>query len=326
MAAKVGVTTTVPMEIIYAAGMVPVDLNNIFITGENPQSLVEEAELAGYPRNVCAWIKGLYSTVINSDDINTLVAVTQGDCSNTHALMETLELEGVKVISFAYPFDRDVDLLRLQLEKMMQYFDVSWEQVYEQKKRLDIIRAKVWKLDELTWKENLVSGWDNHLFQVNCSDFEGDPEAFEARVDSFLAKLESARPFQDQVRLGYIGVPPIVDDLYDYLEERGARVVYNEIQRQFAMPFITEDLVEQYRLYTYPYGIFHRLEDITRECAKRQLDGLIHYAQSFCYRQIEDLIVRKKIDLPLLTLEGDKPNRLDARSKMRLDAFVEMLR
>ena len=327
MPRKIGVTTTVPMEIIYAAGCVPVDLNNVFITHDSPGALVEEAELAGYPRNVCAWIKGLYSTVLNSGDIHTIIAVTQGDCSNTHALMETLQLEGVEVIPFAYPFDRDYDLLRLQMEKLIRYLGVTWEQVYRTKERLDRVRRLVWRLDQLTWRENLISSWDNHLYQVNCSDFQGDPEGFARRVEELLARVGNAPAQQPTgLRLGYIGVPPIMDDIYDYLEERGARVVFNETQRQFTMPFDVDDLVEQYRLYTYPYGIFFRLEDIIQEMELRRLDGIIHYAQSFCYRQIEDLIVRRKIDLPVLTLEGDKPNRLDARTKMRLDSFVEMLR
>lgn len=326
MSRKIGVTTTVPLEIIYAAGCVPVDLNNVFITHDSPGTLVEEAELAGYPRNVCAWIKGLYSTVLNSGDIRTIIAVTQGDCSNTHALMETLQLEGIEVIPFAYPFDRDYDLLRLQMEKLMGYLGVTWDQVYRTKERLDRVRRLVWHLDRLTWRENVVGSWDNHLYQVNCSDFQGDPEGFARRVEDLLGRLENAPARQSGLRLGYIGVPPIMDDLYDYLEDRGARVVFNETQRQFTMPFDVDDLVEQYRLYTYPYGIFFRLEDIIQEMELRRLDGIIHYAQSFCYRQIEDLIVRRRIDLPVLTLEGDKPNRLDARTRMRLDSFVEMLR
>lgn len=326
MPRKIGLTTTVPAEIIYAAGCVPVDLNNIFITHANPGSLVEEAELAGYPRNVCAWIKGLYSTVLASGDIRTIIAVTQGDCSNTHALMETLQLAGVEVIPFAYPFDRDYDLLRLQMEKLMGALGVTWGQVCRARERLDRVRRLVWRLDELTWRDNKVSGWGNHLYQVNCSDFQGDPEGFARRAEAVVSAAEKSDPRQERIRLGYIGVPPIMDDLYDYLEEKGARVVFNETQRQFTMPFDVDDLVEQYRLYTYPYGIFFRLEDITREIGRRRLDGIIHYAQSFCYRQIEDLIVRKKIDLPVLTLEGDKPNRLDARTKMRVDSFVEMLR
>jgi benzoyl-CoA reductase/2-hydroxyglutaryl-CoA dehydratase subunit BcrC/BadD/HgdB len=87
----------------------------------------------------------------------------------------------------------------------------------------------------------------------------------------------------------------------------GARVVFNEIQRQFSMPDNAADPVEQYLVYTYPYGAFARLTDIVRELELRKVDGVIHYTQTFCFRQIEDLIYREKINLPLLTLEGDKP-------------------
>lgn len=48
-----------------------------------------------------------------------MVAVTQGDCSNTPALMETLELAGIETIPFAYPFDRDYDLLKAQMDKLI---------------------------------------------------------------------------------------------------------------------------------------------------------------------------------------------------------------
>lgn len=323
---RIGLTTTIPIEVIYAAGATPIDINNIFITDPRPQDLVEQAELAGYPRNICGWIKGIYSTVLREPDIDTIVAVTQGDCSNTHALMETLQVQGIKTIPFAFPYDRDRDLLKLQIEKMMQYFGVTWPQVQDMKVHLDEIRKKVWELDRLTWQGNRVSGFQNHLYQVSCSDFDGDPQAFGDKVDQLLGALPQSREFQEEVRLGYIGVPPIVEDMYEYLEDHGARVVFNEVQRQFTMPFDTPDLVEQYRLYTYPYDVFARLEDINREVEKRNLDGIIHYTQSFCFRQIEDLIVREKLDIPILTLEGDKPGKLDARSRMRLEAFIDMLK
>lgn len=323
---KVGITTTVPVEVVYAAGYTPVDLNNIFITDENPHDLIEEAELAGYPRNICAWIKGIYTTVVKNKEITRVIAVTQGDCSNTHALMETLHLEGIDIIPFAYPFDRDRDLLKLQIEKMMKVFKVRASQVKKAKKALDAVRALVWRIDELTWQENKVRGFDNHLWQVCCSDFNGNPEKFGAEAEQYLAGLENAPSIEAPIRLGYIGVPPIMTDLYDYLESKGARVVFNEIQRQFTMPFETKDLVEQYALYTYPYDIFWRLEDISREIKSRNIHGIIHYAQSFCYRQIQDLIIRRKLSIPVLTIEGDRPLHLDARTKMRIDAFVEMLK
>lgn len=326
MVEKIGITTTIPVEVIYAAGCVPVDLNNLFITSPDPHAMVGDAERAGYPRNICAWIKGIYGAVLAHPEIKTVIAVTQGDCSNTHALMETLQLAGLRIIPFAYPFDRDRDLLRMQIEKLMAAFGVSWPEVMDAKRQLDRIRRLVWRVDELTWRENKVGGWDNHYYQVCCSDFNGDPEAFYDEVKDFLAVAEAKKPRTDDIRLGYIGVPPIMNDIYHYLEERGARVVYNETQRQFSMPFDTGDLVEQYRLYSYPYGIFYRLEDIKREIERRAIKGIIHYAQSFCYRQIEDIIIRRYLDLPILTVEGDEPGQLDERTRIRLDAFIELLR
>ncbi|MDR3601035.1 MAG: 2-hydroxyacyl-CoA dehydratase family protein [Desulfosporosinus sp.] len=333
---KIGLTTTVPVEVIFAAGETPVDLNNSFITSSEAMRRVEEAELAGFPRNVCGWIKGLYSTALHNPDIQSIVAVTQGDCSNTHALMETWEVEGIKIIPFAYPYDRDPDMLRLQMEKLIEALGTTWEGVNLQKKRLDQVRALVWEIDRLTWEENRVSGFENHLYLVSCSDFNGNPEGFARELEEFIQKAREREPLSERVRLGkrgkgreirlgFIGVPPIFPEVYDFLEEHGARVVFNEVQRQFAMPFETDDVVEQYRLYTYPYKVFQRIEDIAREAELRQLDGIIHYTQSFCYRQIEDLILRKKLAYPILTLEGENPTGLDARSKMRLESFLSML-
>ena len=333
---KIGLTTTVPVEVIYAAGEVPVDLNNIFISDANAMKQVESAELAGFPRNVCGWIKGLYSTALSNPEIKRIVAVTQGDCSNTHALMETWEVKGLGIIPFAFPYDRDRDMLKLQIEKLGTALGASWDEVLKQKKRLDPIRALAWEIDRLTWEENRVSGFENHLYQVSCSDFNSDPERFAREMEDFIREARQREPFPEklktrsgkkarEIRLGFIGVPPIFPELYNFLEGQGARVVFNEVQRQFSMPFTTGDVVEQYRLYTYPYQVFQRIEDIKREAERRGLDGIIHYTQSFCYRQIEDLIIRQKLDYPILTLEGENPTGLDARSKMRIEAFLGMV-
>ncbi len=324
--ARIGVTTTVPVEIILAAGHVPVDLNNIFITDPEANRLIDMAEDAGYPRNLCGWIKGLYGVVVGKADIDTVIAVTQGDCSNTHALMETFTLAGIETIPFAYPYDRDYDLLKLQMEKLMQALGADWTQVMAAKRRLDGLRGKIARVDEMTWRENVVSGFENHLYQVCCSDFNGDADVFENEVDEFITSAEKRSEFTEELRIGYIGVPPIFTDLYDYMETMGARVVFNEVQRQFAMPFGIDDPVEQYRRYTYPYGVFDRIDDIRAEIERRNLDGIVHYVQSFCFRQIEDMIFRQKLDVPILTIEGDRPGKLDARTRLRLDSFLEMLR
>ena len=321
---RVGFTTTIPIEIILAAEKVPVDLNNLFITSGRSSQLIELAELEGFPRNICGWIKGIYAATLESG-IKEIIAVTEGDCSNTRALMEVLSLKGITAIPFAFPGDRRSGSLRLEIEKLMEHFGVDWPAVNRARQRLERIRLKVREIDRLTWQENLVTGEENHYYQVATSDMNGNLEGFEAEVDDFLDKARSRKPFRDSLRLAYIGVPPIMEGLYPFFESKGARVVFNETQRQFSMPYGITDLVEQYRTYTYPYDIFTRLADITIELEKRGVDAVIHYVQSFCFRQIEDMVVRQTLRLPVLTLEGDKPAPVDARTGIRIESFLEMV-
>lgn len=321
----IGFTTSIPVEIILAAGKTPIDLNNIFISSDQAGHWVEKAEEAGYPRNSCGWIKGLYTACLQIEP-EAVIAVMQGDCSNTQALMETMQLRGIPIFPFAYPYDRSADMLTHEMEKLMQIFHISWAEVETVRRDLLPLRQLCQELDRLSWQENVLTGWENHYYLVSSSDFNGDPHKYAQELEQFLARAKQRQPFREEVRLAFIGVPPIFTDLYQYLESMQARVVYNEIQRQFSMPFACQDMVDQYLQYTYPYGAYARLEDIAEQIRLRQVDGIIHYTQTFCFRQIEDIIFREKLDLPILTLEGDKPGPMDARSKMRMEAFINMLK
>ncbi|HOP46209.1 MAG TPA: 2-hydroxyacyl-CoA dehydratase [Desulfobacteraceae bacterium] len=320
----IGITATIPVEIIYAAGLKPVDLNNIFITSKNPKILLSQAEAAGFSHNICNWIKGIYATVLNSG-IKTVIAVTGGDCSNTIALGELLHRRGVEVISFEYPLDRSRDALEGQFEKLRKAFSTTWLEIEGARSRLQIIRKKLRILDELTYIGNVVSGLENHTFLVNSSDFEGNPDEFEDKLDKFLIEAKQRKPRKEEIRLGYLGVPPIFSQFFEFIETLGARVVFNEVQRQFSMPFDKKELVDQYLEYTYPFDINGRIQDINQAIQERELDGLIHYTQTFCYRQIYDIILRESLKIPILTLEGDRPGPIDSRTALRIETFVDIL-
>jgi len=123
-----------------------------------------------------------------------------------------------------------------------------------------------------------------------------------------------------------LGVPPVfARELYPFIEQNGARVVFNEVQRQFAMPEPGRSLAGQYSNYTYPYSIHERLKDIKNELHHRQINGVIHYVQAFCHRGIGDIIFRDAIPLPLLTLEGNADFFLNTHTRTRIEAFLDML-
>jgi len=322
----VGLTTTVPVEIILAAGHRPLDLNNVFITSGQASRLVEEAEHEGFPRNACAWNKGIFATACRLG-LKRMVGVTQGDCANTHAMMEMLRERNVDVIPFAFPYQPDdTELLDLSLRRFANALGTTLPNAEMWKTRMDPIRALAHEIDDLCWRDGRVSSSEQHLWMITCSDFDGDPDEYRRRAEDFLANARQRCPHSSGLRLALLGIPPICEGLFEFLETCGAHVVFNEVPRQFTMPAHTKSLREQYACYTYPYDIFVRLADIRREIARRRVDGVIHYVQSFCFRQVQDAILRRTITTPILTLEGDRPGPLDMRTETRIEAFLEMLR
>ncbi len=322
MTKRIGFTTSLPIEVLYAAGHIPVDLNNIFLTQDSAKH-IHDAELKGFPRSLCSWIKGNYSAALASN-LDEVIGIVQGDCSNSASLLEMISEERLPILRFSFPQEREYEALDREISKLEAHYGVSRNQSMECKRYLDSIRKKLIQLDILTYQERKVRGSENHLWLVNASDFTGDPHAYERDLEEFLYQANHRDPFPIRLRLGYVGVPPIFRNLYDTISELGGEVLYNEVQRQFAMPYLCDDIVEQYLEYTYPYSVLGRLNDIREQIDIRKLDAIIGYTQAFCHLQIDNLILRKHIDLPFLNLEGELPEKLDPRTILRLESFFEV--
>ena len=321
----VGITTTVPIEILLAAGYRAVDLNNLFINDPNPQRLVEIAERAGFPQNCCTWIKGIYGSCLDHG-IDTVICVTTGDCSNTIMLMEVLKLKGLRTIPFAYPGEPDREKMQECLESLAATLGTSLSAAEAVRLELKPCRRLLEELDDLTWKEGLVTGWENHLWLVSSSDFNGSPASYRQELERFLVECRRRQPSPEKRRLAYIGVPPVfARDFYRFIERQDAIVVFNEVQRQFAMLRPCRSLAEQYTAYTYPYSIFERVRDIRAELEHRRASAVVHYVQAFCHRAIGDIIFRGQIGLPVLTIEGNVDFLLTPHLRTKVEAFIDML-
>jgi len=323
---KIGITTTVPIEVLIAAGYQAVDLNNVLVSDPSPGRLITIAERAGFPLNCCSWIKGIYGVCMEIG-IEDVICVTSGDCSNTIMLMETLKLKGLNAVPLAYPERPDIPRMREALEALAANLGTTLEAANRVRKELQTTRDLALKLDELTWRQNTVSGWENHLWLVSASDFNGDYLKYQRELGELIETCSQRRPCPaEEIRLAYIGVPSVyARELYNFIEKNGARVVFNEVQRQFAMPEHGGSLAEQYSNYTYPYYIHERLADIQTELTRRQVHGVIHYVQAFCHRGIGDIIFRDAIDLPILTLEGNDDFFLNSHIKTRIEAFLDVI-
>lgn len=322
---KIGITTTVPQEIILSAGAIPVDLNNLFISSSAYLSYIETAEQHGFPKSMCAWIKGIYGACL-SHNINEIIGVVEGDCSNTHTLISILERRGIKVHRFGYPYDRSKERLYENMDLLAKSLGTS---LSDSEKYLEVtgdMHSLGILVDNLTISGK-ATGFENHLWLVSQSDFNSDIISYKKRLSSELDNISKRNPKNHFLNLGYIGVPPMTADLYEFVSDFDAGIIYNEIQREFAFPRYLEakTLTEKYIDYTYPYDINNRISCIKNEIKSRKLDGIIHYTQAFCHRAAEDIIIKSELEIPILHIEGDRLNSLDARTKLRIETFIDMV-
>jgi benzoyl-CoA reductase/2-hydroxyglutaryl-CoA dehydratase subunit BcrC/BadD/HgdB len=324
MARRIGITTTVPHEIIVAGGDIPVDLNNLFIAAPQPGQMLDQAETEGFPPAVCSWIKGIYAGA-RVGNLDAVVTVLSGDCSNTEALAEVLRHRGIETIPFGFPRDPEPVAVRQALAEFADRFGATLAEAEAVRDEWTPLRHRLQELDRLAWEANRVTSNELHGWLLASSDFESDAADFDLRLTAFLDEAARREPLPAARRLALLGVPPIFSDLFTAIEERGARVVLCETPRQFAMIPPARDLVEQFCRYTYPYPLDHRIADIEIEMRRRQIDAAIHYVQAFCHRQIEQIVLRDRLAGPVLALEGDRPGPLSGQTITRLDAFLEML-
>ena len=181
--ARVGLTTTIPVEVVLAANLIPVDLNNLFIAAPDALKRVARAEAAGLPRTICAWVRGIYASLQDHPEIRAVLVATQGDCSYTQALGEILESEGREVIHFQFPYPRDRGRLREEIEALMARLGTNWQEVAKIQERLGPVRRLLRELDRLTWETGQVSGQENFQVLIASSDFASDLDEYDRQID-----------------------------------------------------------------------------------------------------------------------------------------------
>lgn len=320
----VGISTTIPIEALMAAGLTPVDLNNVFINAPDPEELLAAAEAGGITGGVCAWIKGVFGAA-RKTGIRRLVVCTEGDCSDAHALAEVWRHDGLETVFFGYPPARDGRELTRRITELCRTFGTGIGNAEGVREKLAPLRRRLAELDRLTWESFQTTGKENFTWLVAASDFNSDVEQFDRELGAFLTTAKTRPSREPGLKIGMLGVPPVIDGIFETVEAAGARVIFNEYPREFAMIRPADSLVEQYREYTYPYDIGHRLKNIRREIERRKLDGIINYVQTFCHRAILNRVVKDELPVPMLTIEGDRPGPIGGHTITRIESFIEML-
>jgi predicted CoA-substrate-specific enzyme activase len=339
---RIGITGTCPVEVLVAAGARVLDLNNAFIADPQPERLLDAAHRFGFAPTQCAWTRGMFGAVLRAmtgqeahqegegvGPLDGVVVVGRGDCTQNLLLADLFPLAGLNDVHlFAFPpLPGRPGEVREAVERLADWAGTDWTAVNRAWEALLPLRWDLGELERATWERDTVTGLENHLFLVRSTDLGGDLPAFRAEVAAFLREIAGRSPLPQRRRVAVFGVPTIRPEFYPYLEARDARVVLNEVQRDFAQLDPAPDLPTQYASrYAYAYSVHERLAAFLPEVARRRVEGVVVYRQSFCHHNVEVPAVRRALaGLPLVELEGDGPGELDQAQRLRLDTFLSQM-
>ncbi len=306
---KVGITALVPPELIFACGGKAIDINNV-IPGSKK-----------YPKNkLCAWTAIWKEMLIHKEiAIDSLIVVAGGDCHNALVDGQKAAMSGLPTHFFFYPFDGNTQYLESQLFKLSDFlggirYPEKFNEIRDLKKFAQEIDNK-----RIRGK---IKGSEVFRVLISSSDLLGNLNDFRRSISSIK---EGDIELNNRVAL--IGVPPIYHDFHEVIEFLGMQIVFDELPYEFTRHSGTEikELAQDYCNYTFARPLEFRLNFLRDELQKRKVDGIIHYTQFACHHMLEDEVIRRELDYPILTIQGDMPGSTPHQIKLRLEAFREML-
>lgn len=306
---NIGITALVPPELIYACGGAPFDVNNVIPLSKK------------YPKNkLCAWT-AIWKEILLQKEVNidSLVVVAGGDCHNALVDGQKVAMSGLPTHFFFYPFDGDPEYLESQLLKLSEFLGG----IISPEKFKEIRALKELGLD-IDKKRNLgkISGSEAFKILVSSSDLLGSPDKYRRA----LAAVKE-RDIRIDNKVAMIGVPPIYYDFHDIAQELDLHIAFDELPYEFIRHGGADihEIALDYCDYTFARPLDFRLTFLQKELEKRKVDGIIHYTQFACHHMLEDEIIRRELDYPILTIQGDTPGETPQQIKLRLEAFREML-
>lgn len=164
-------------------------------------------------------------------------------------------------------------------------------------------------------------------------------ETLAQELEEKIEKIKEKKPPREHPRfkLLWLHLPPFYrNNVLDYLEEKGARIVFEEFNHVYwgAMDASRPlESIARRMLAHFSYGhINRRIAVIKKLAAKYNVDGIIHFSHWGCRQSCGSLrIIREALQkegLPFLVLDGDcvdNRNYASGQLQTRIDGFLEML-
>ena len=188
--------------------------------------------------------------------IRKVISVVQGIVATTRRSWRFFNRTASKPLPCVPALQNRQEVFARPVGKACRLPGVDYARAEEMKHCLDSVCAKIHEIDKLTWMEQPGNGRGKPHLDGICKRFDGGLHGFRRTRLTILKIAQGRTPISHDLRIGVIGIPAICEDLYSFLTSLGGTRVFNEIQRQFSMPYQTKTLVEQYSHIRIPTTFF----------------------------------------------------------------------
>lgn len=164
--------------------------------------------------------------------------------------------------------------------------------------------------------------------------YETLAQELKVRIDKREKEPSREKP---RFKLLWLHLPPFFrNNILDYLEEKGARIVFEEFNHVYwgeMDPSKPLESIARRMLAHFSYGPVDRRIAVIKELAEKyKVDGVVHFSHWGCRQSCGSLsIIREELQkegLPFLVLDGDcvdSRNYASGQLQTRIDGFLEML-
>jgi benzoyl-CoA reductase/2-hydroxyglutaryl-CoA dehydratase subunit BcrC/BadD/HgdB len=343
----------VPVEIIHAAGAIPICL---FQGGDSASVNVSSSLI---PEHFCPFARAqIGETILNKNPYYQMIdlLVTPTTCQHLRKVAEILEYyDNIEIFKLGVPheYDNDIGLEYfahnlLKLQRRLQQITgnkINFEQIYSSTNLYNTIRRLLRKIS-LMRRSSPPALSGSQFIKLNHASFFIPPETMINILQSTYENIERKQRLEKQTAPRILLMGPNVAHgdykVLELIEDTGADIVVEEVcegVRDYWQDIViarnpVQSLAESYLQHKPPCAFMWRSTRNRFTFAQNlitdfNVSGIIWYqllccetydAESFYFG-----IKLENLKLPMLTLESDYTISNHAPLKIRIDAFVEMI-
>jgi len=305
MKEKIFLLSRVPVEFLSPEEFEIIYWGSLFNGNYPVKKYLEKADSEPFPRNSSFLVRVILGFL--SDFKGIVIFTTPGSHSEHRTILSILIKKGIKIVELHTGDNKKVEIEHI-FKKMKDFSHIKKEKVVEQFNLLSSSRKKLYE----GIKSGDLYGHNMHLSALNLAS--GKNKIIKSKDKKKL----------DKGKIILMGTP-VTSSIISHIEKREYSVALT-LQSISEIFLIGNSMEEVYSKFPFVSRNISYLADRVNEVIKdMEISGVIYLMVPLSHEYLEYELFKEKISLPIIPIEIAAPWKLDKRTGLRIDSFLEVL-